>query len=360
MLERELFEVRPSNTMGVPTNRGGQIIGYLLMDKDAPYLTTKIVAERIKVRDPKCIVTQVDPKPFTPGVSEKVLVLFPGGIGDTICLNSCLRDFKKKYDVEVGVVSSLADEIFIKPWYDQIFDYPIRREIADYYDAWINIAELDRVSMDRELSDNFAQLMQIDAPSEPSTVIVDEKLKNSLSSFLSGSDRIKVGVQINSADHYRSLPALSGVLMMFELIANGCECYIIGSPEHRTVFTDGDRRPQPPPEHIYDMCGALTSNDMFVAFTDLMDAVLTVDTAALHIGGVLNKPTLGLFGLSDGSKRTSKYKSVEYIQGSAPCSPCNAIYGGPQCNEKWCIALAGIDPMVAAHKLLEVLSNERV
>jgi ADP-heptose:LPS heptosyltransferase len=99
---------------------------------------------------------------------------------------------------------------------------------------------------------------------------------------------------------------------------------------------------------------------MFVAFTDLMDAVLTVDTAALHIGGVLNKPTLGLFGLSDGSKRTSKYKSVEYIQGDAPCSPCNAIYGGPQCNEKWCIALAAIDPMVAAHKLLEVLSNERV
>jgi ADP-heptose:LPS heptosyltransferase len=119
---------------------------------------------------------------------------------------------------------------------------------------------------------------------------------------------------------------------------------------------DDKRQKASPPEHVQDMCGILTSMEMFIAFVDLMDVVLTVDTAALHIGGVLRKPTLGLFGLTDGSVRTSYYPTVEYMQGATDCSPCLSVLEAPPCKDKsaWCQALIDMSPIEVARKTLEV------
>lgn len=343
--------------MSVPTNKGGLIAGFLLLDTGAPYVATKAVVDNITDIDKQCQASVLPSRDFVPGKSKRVLIFFPGGIGDVICLNPCLRAFKQKYNVEVGIVSSNSDAPLIHPWYDSIWDYPVRREVAEYYDAWINIAELDRDSMKSELTDTFASLMYIDVPEYMPELYINDCLKKQMAGFLSGSDRIKIGVQTSSADHYRSLPPIISAFSMLALIDMGCECYLIGTPEHRTIFVDDDKKLCKPPEHIYDMCGALTSTDMFIAFMDNMDAILTVDTAAMHIGGALGKPTVALFGLTDGRYRTSKYKSVRYIQGEADCSPCNAIRGGPSCNEKWCKALLNIPCDVIAENVMEVVRN---
>jgi len=85
-----------------------------------------------------------------------------------------------------------------------------------------------------------------------------------------------------------------------------------------------------------------------------MDAVLTVDTAALHIAGSLHIPTLGLFGLTDGSVRTSNYPTVEYIQGDVDCSPCLSVQEAPPCTYPWCKAYTDLDPDKVASRLMEV------
>lgn len=353
---RDIFEIIPSKDLGSPVDRGGLINAHIYLEEGSSYIATALVAEKMKAIDADAEVNRLPARPFSPEKSKRVLLLFPGGIGDVINLNPCLKKFKEMYpEKELGIISSQSDRCLLEPYFDTLWDYPIRRTMAEHFDTWINIAELDRISVQKELLDNFADHLHIEKPDEAAKIQVDEALKDVLSEYVV-KDRISVGVQVHSADHFRSYPTFNAAFAMMTLAELGCESYIIGSPQHRIAFVDDKRRKASPPEHVHDMVGVLTSMEMFIAFVDLMDAVLTVDTAALHIGGVLGKPTVGLFGLTDGKVRTSYYPTVEYIQGKTDCSPCLSVLEAPPCkgNASWCQALIEMSPTDVAFKVMEV------
>ena len=358
--QRPLFQMVTSKPLATPTARAGVVTAFGLLDEGVPYLATKLITDKMATVDPLCQFEKMPTRPFVPGKTKRLLLFFPGGIGDVISLNPCLEDFKHKYpDVELGIVSSLTDSALILPWFDQLWDYPIRRDVAEYYDAWVNIAELDRQSIRRELSDTFAEYLQIEPPRRSATLVVDNAIRNVLNESFVTSGRTAVALQVSSADHYRSLPtpvaAIVGVGLAEE---HGCDTYILGAPKDRMLFVDDNHYATGPPEHMHNMCGILTTLEMFIAFIDCMDILLTVDTAAMHIAGALNVSTLAIFGRTDGAKRTQYYPSVSYLQGPMDCCPCNTIEGIPPCEGAWCDAMLKITPDVIAEKLMEVYKNE--
>jgi len=92
----------------------------------------------------------------------------------------------------------------------------------------------------------------------------------------------------------------------------------------------------------------------YMAFLTQLDVLLTCDTGAMHIAGALGVPTLAVFGMTEGSKRTGYYPSVTYLNGQADCSPCERITHDPPCDHEFCMAIANIPCSVLADKTLEV------
>jgi len=353
---RPLFKMVTSQSFATPVPRGGVIGAFGILDEGVPYLATQIIAEKLALLDPLAKFDEMPLRPFVPGKTKRLLLFFPGGIGDIISLNPCLEDFKYKYpDVEIGVVSAQSDSPLMFPWFDHLWDYPIRQDIGEYYDAWVNVAELDRQSIERELSDTFAEYLQIAPPQRGADLIVDNAMRDVLVETYVTPGRTAIALQAGSADHYRSLPTqFIGIIGVGLVEEYGCDVYVLGAPNDRLTFVGDDNTKVGPPEHMHDMCGNLTTLGMFIAFMDCMDAVLTVDTAAMHIAGALDIPTLAIFGRTDGAKRTQYYPSVSYLQGQMDCCPCNTIEGIPPCEGRWCEAMLKLRPDDIVAKMMEV------
>lgn len=56
----------------------------------------------------------------------------------------------------------------------------------------------------------------------------------------------------------------------------------------------------------------------WIALVALADYVITIDTAALHIAGGLNKPTVAIFTFTNANPYTRHYSNMELIQGPCP------------------------------------------
>ena len=349
---RQLYRVVYSKETAVPATRSGVVNGYHLLEAAVPYVMTGKLVERVMLTDPNLKHEPIQHKPFHPNV-KNVLIFFPGGIGDVISLKPVLQAFREQRpEVSVAVVSSLADHCLVGD-VATLYDYPIPEAIANQYDAWVNIAETDRASVGQELSETFAEFLGIECPQTAADLKVDNGLAFALQGYLADPFRPRIGIHMDSASHFRSIPRYLGALVMMSLIDKGFDCYVLGGPENRVVFTQNGAGTAPP-EHIYDMTGFLGPLEHYMAFLKHMDVLLTCDTGALHIAGALGVPTVGVFGMTDGSKRTSFYPSVSYVQAEKDCSPCERVTEEVPCDNQWCLAIAEIGPEKLVQKVLEV------
>jgi hypothetical protein len=123
------------------------------------------------------------------------------------------------------------------------------------------------------------------------------------------ADRTAIGIQLRAADTYKDYPALLDLAR--EL-----------AQQHRVFVFDNrpiERRP----------------DDRFVAVTDLpfgvvmaiaakMTAIITPDSALLHLAGANGVPCVGIFGPTDGRLHAAVYPSVRAVdqRGELPCVPC--------------------------------------
>lgn len=60
----------------------------------------------------------------------------------------------------------------------------------------------------------------------------------------------------------------------------------------------------------------------FCAMVERADLVVTVDSAPLHVAGLLERPTLGIFSSFDGSLRAKYFPNTTWIQWDFRCAPC--------------------------------------
>jgi len=350
---RQLYRVVYSKETAVPATRSGVVNGYHLLEAAVPYIMTGKLVERVMLTDPNLKHEPIQHKPFHPNV-KNVLIFFPGGIGDVIALRPCLEKFKETYPgIDIGVVSTMADQCLIGDLCT-LWDYPIREEVANYYEAWVNIAEHDRASVGRELQDSFSEYLQVESPRRVPSLPSNPIREASLRSFIRDEGRVSVGVHLHSQCHFRSIPNTIGCLTMMALVERGCDCYVLGTSSQRLLFVDKNKQRVAPPDHIYETNSFLEPLELSIAFRNILDVTLTADTAGLHIAGALQKPCLGVFGLTDGKKRCGYYPTVDFVQGIKECSPCEHITEEVPCPHPNCLALAEMNPFYLADKVMEV------
>ena len=360
---RQLYRVLFSKEVAAPASRMGFIKAHRPLYPNIPYVMTGVAYERMLVADPQAVAEMLHMRPMTEK-TQRLLVFFPGGIGDVICLNAALRAFRKANPhVSVAVVSTVSDKSIVDAE-TVLWEYPVTETIANHYDAWINVAEHDRESVGQELCQTFAQHLGMDAPEQGPVIRPDGRLMAAMAEYLRDQKQYRVGVQLASAYHYRSIPPVMGCRIMMDLVERGCECYVLGTPENAVNWTQkvyddagnviGKTKSEPPP-HIYDMTTVLGPVENTIAFTALMDVVLTPDTGTLHIAGALGKPSVGIFGMTEGCKRTKYNPVLRVIQGEAECAPCYKLAEDVPCDEPWCRAVMDLDTEMIADNVMGVL-----
>jgi len=354
---RQLYRAVFSKELAVTACRSGVVSGYRLLYSGIPYVMAPKYFERMLETDPKATYEVLPARPVTDD-TENLLVFFPGGIGDVISLKPVLQEFRfNRPEVSVAVASTIADQCLIG---DDValWDYPVTETVANQYDAWVNIAEMDRASVGQELMVSFAEYLGVEVPKWPPMVDVNFEIARALQGYIRDERRPRIGVHMDSACHFRSIPHFLGAYTMMELVDRGCDCYVLGGPENRIVFTNNGVA-SAPPDHIVDMTQVLGPLEYYIAFLEHMDVLLTCDTGAMHIAGACNIPTVALFGMTDGSKRTSYYPSVTYLQGETECSPCERVVLDPPCQEKYCESIAKMNPVFIADRVMAILKDIR-
>ena len=352
---RQLYRVVFSKEIAIVASRMGFLNAHRPLYPNIPYVMTGLFYERMKDVDPKAVAELLPPRPITKD-TQRLLVFFPGGIGDVICLNAAVREYRRlNPQVTVAVIATSSDKALLDPE-TVLWDYPVTETVANHYDSWVNIGELHKDSVGQELTVTFAEYLGVEAPETFPRMKRDEALACAMASYIRDPKRILVGVQLASACHYRSIPTVLGTFAMLELVKRGCDCYILGVPKDKIAFKNNGEFSEPP-HHIYDMTAVLGPMEATIAFASLMDVVVTPDTGTLHIAGALGVPTVGLFGVTGGETRTRYYPSLRVMQGQAECSPCYKLAVDVPCDKPWCEAMMSFEPEEIADKVMEVYSE---
>jgi len=298
-------------------------------------------------------------KDYKPGATLSILC--PGGIGDLLCLRAVLVQMREQYPgLLIHVIATPQDTYWLAPYIDKLSPYPVRLDAVAHYEYIASLEDIHRQSPHAELYDAFAHVLHVDIPSETPQLHAPLPLNQADRDLAAGqvksdSGRMKIGIQVASAAHYRSYPNHLSALMALELTQEGhrrqseqlFDVYFFGTM-FQSIRWRVDGELVDPPEHIHDMCGRYQTNSEMIALIDQMDALIVPDSAIMHIGAFLEKPTLAFFSITNALHRTSYYPTVAYMQGGAECAPCNDIARFPACGERYCKAMLAISPYYAA------------
>ncbi|OPZ93647.1 MAG: Glycosyltransferase family 9 (heptosyltransferase) [Firmicutes bacterium ADurb.Bin419] len=357
-----IVEFTPTKILYAPA-RGG-VSNYSMLEPFIPYVMIDASAKSFASNDVHAKFEYLPDKPAFKDM-ENLTIFFPGGIGDVICLKACLELLDTDNSIYPNLKSinmfSTKDDIpiildgAIKNLDISIMNYPPHYNAIEDSDAIIGFGPLQRKSMHHELSDTMASILGMPMPKKAPTLIPNESLKNVLSRHLKDNGRKKIGIQVYSSAHYRSIPPHMAMWIAMELADLGYDVFIIGITGQRLkLFENGAFASLP--DNIYDMSGILSNwLDEFIAFTDLMDGFVTPDTSMVHMAGSLMKPTIALFGPTSGQWRTSYYPTVVTMSAPAECAPCYNIEKPMNCGKQWCDAITGIETSDIVMKLHELL-----
>lgn len=264
---------------------------------------------------------------------KTLLVIAQAAIGDALCMTPALREIKKLYPqvtLNISISGKARPVLEGLPYIDNLLSMPIPfKEVskADYIVKTIemvNTPQFDNLS----LVDYYLWKLYIyKAEKETPDVQIDEAVLNEMKEAFnkireaSGGKKILLFHYLASSVH-RTLPPklLKGIE---DSIWNEYVPVICSLPdEDITVETALD---------VYGIRAANLSVFMkdiryLIASVALSDAVITADTATLHIAGGLGKPTVLISGPIDAELRTSNYPTVIPLspnyKGQTCVSPC--------------------------------------
>ena len=265
---------------------------------------------------------------------KTLLVIAQAAIGDALCMTPALREIKKLYPqvtLNVSISGKARPVLEGLPYIDNLLTMPIPfKEVskADYIVKTIemvNTPQFDNLS----LVDYYLWKLYIyKAEKETPDVQIDEAVLNEMNEAFqkirdaSGGKKILLFHYLASSVH-RTLPPrlLKGIedLIWDEYVPVICSL----PDEDITVETALD---------VYGIRAANLSVFMkdiryLIASVALSDAVITADTATLHIAGGLGKPTVLVSGPIEAEFTSGNYPTVIPLRanykGQTCESPCN-------------------------------------
>ena len=349
--------VYPAMDVGFPVQRG-ELLRLAMLIRGQGYLVDEKIALTVEQFAAESVIVNALDCPPGPDI-ERLLLLFPGGIGDVLCMRSCLEhpELREKYPAlrEIGFVSFIEDRYLIGGSINgiplTIYDYPVAAEVYAAYDGCVSYSAVKRESIHKPLWASFSEGLALPMPIRATELVPDPNLRRAMAGFLKVGRR-HIGIQMTSPSFYKSWHPPRAYELARELADLRHSVYIIGGPGQRLDITQEDKRSQPH-AGIYDVSGLLRNSGELIAFVSHMDGLVTIDSGVMHIAGCLEKPTVALFGLTDAESRMGLYPSVTAIEGRADCSPCWNVSEVPTCGEPYCKAIADIP----AAEIIETLTT---
>jgi len=326
--------IRPARDVTLPSRRS-EIMRLLLLVRGQGYVAdSQLLTQQDALKDAE--ILPIPPKPPHSDI-ENLLLLFPGG-GQPV-VKAIYPHLK-----EVGIASYLEDRYLIGDRLNGLrlifYDYPVPQEIYEAYDACVGYSAWNKDAQKQSLWANCSKPLNLPHPEGVPQLVADNAYRQAMQQFLKG-DKAHIGIQVEAAAFYRSWHPAKAYAVALSLVQKGYSVYFIGHSTQRLKITNNMGLTEPD-EGIYDMGGLIRSLGELVAFVDLMDVIISIDSGIMHIAGSLGKPTLALFAITDAYSRSGLYSSVLAIEAEAECSPCWAVYGSPPCNKPFCQALANI------------------
>lgn len=264
---------------------------------------------------------------------KTLLVIAQAAIGDALCMTPALRQIKKKYPemtLNLSISGKARAVLDGLSYIDSLLSMPVPfKEVAksDYIVKAVEMvgtAQFDNLS----LVDYFLWKLHIyKADKEIPDVLIDENVLNEMKEVFekirkaSGGKKILLFHYLASSVHRMLPPKL--LKEIEDLIWDEYVPVICSLPEEDiTVETALD---------VYGIRAANLSVFMkdiryLIASVSLSDAVLTADTATLHIGAGLQKPTVLISGPINPEFTSSTYFTVIAVlanyKGQSCVSPC--------------------------------------
>jgi len=274
--------------------------------------------------------------PFYEGqnLNGKTLLVFAqAAIGDALCMTPALREIKKRYPkmkLWVGISGRARPVLEGLPYIDKLLSHPapIKEVVkADYMIKAVEMVgkpQFDNMNMVQYFLWKFHLYF---AEDETPDVIVDEKIKKEIEEVItqikevSGKKKILLFHYLASSIHRTLPPRL--LKDIEDLIWNEYVPVICSLPEEDIAV-----------EVTLDVYGIRAANlssfmkdiRYLIAAVSLADAIITADTATVHIAAGLKKPTVLISGAIEPELRCGTYPSVIPLRpnyhGQTCVSPC--------------------------------------
>jgi len=266
--------------------------------------------------------------PLTPTVNlhnKKLLIIRYGGMGDILASLFAISELKEKYPtLKVGYLTS-SKNIQILKIFPNLIDYisqPIVKleslKQFDYISSLDNTIENDPDSQLISLHDIYAKHLFTNITKD--TII--NVFKNNML-FNQKQQPIGIGIQYRSSAIIRNydIDKMSNLIGMISNMFPSEPIFLLGPPndylfiEYILSRNSGNIIP--------NGCGFRELDILKIVETiNNLKAVIGIDSAMLHIAGVCNIPTVGLFGPFPSNLRLKYYNNSIGIDGKTSCSPC--------------------------------------
>lgn len=281
---------------------------------------------------------------------KNALFIRHGGLGDIIMTLPYVNDFKNKFpDCKISYMSSPQYKQFInlfekidqhldskdvptnENWLDLVYKNRSFSMFFDYICDWTYCAETDSRQKEIPRTDIFKSKYEyeIDEIKFPEINVTSSNLINN-EVIPTIYDKLIV-FNPCSSNHMRSLNT-EIIQKICQLIEEKIEYKTKIVIIHNTELSDliGD--------NIINLTGKTNLVDL-VYLINIANAVISVDTCAFHLAGLLNKPCLGLFGAIPPKLRSKYYTNkmeIMYPQ-DLKCCPCFEIGYESKCDNVLCL-----------------------
>ena len=333
-IQNPLLLIRPQKYAQIPLRETDCIIPHMLLLPDRTYCVSEGVADSIRLFVPLDINDKIYPQNQD---DENILIIFPGGIGDFLTARPAFKQLKQQ-GKNLIICSNLQDWEIVGDIIEGFLPYPPTIETITSFPCWISLDE--HIRSDNSLGileQRYAKALGIEELTFQKDLPGFDCMIPLANSLL-GPYSPKLAFHLRTASIYKNPPAMFWGQLAILLASNNMHIYFVGTAKQDIKLTI---KGEPAfPAFIHNLCGKLPSIKLLFAALSLMDMIIAPDSFALHVGGILGKPTIGLWGPTS-PQMIMNYPSVVSIQGQKECAPCNEI--GSPCINAYCKAFDAID-----------------
>ena len=310
---------------------------------------------------------------------RSLLLVRHGGFGDLLFLTPLLRyldEIYKHTGLAVACGRRYHNVLLRNRNVRRIFTYPVKLKDFVSYDYQLFYEGTLETSTDPSLHavDLMARHAGVaDVGDRRLTYDVEPGLARKAKNILRHELKVTpadttVGLHLRASSPIRTYPLESSLAVAAMLGDAGARVFLLGAKGDwdKTV----GRRPPPSVklENVDDLCGRFRTIDHTAAFLSRLNLLIGPDSSLVHFAGVLEVPTVALYGPFPGAVRTKYYPRCTTLEGryatspgAEECAPCfrHGVNPCPRAEADGVSpCLRNLDPETVVGAAMEVLAKK--